>query len=225
MGTADTKAISIVLAEDHSLMREGTRHILEKYPDLKVVGEAGDGEQALELICHLQPDVAVLDIRLPKLNGIEVTRRINDFCSHTRVLILSAYDDDDYILAAMEAGATGYLLKTARVAELVDSIRSVHLDEPFLHPAIAAKVARLWAQRNISEKKPTELSPREVEMLELAAKGLRNKTIADQLNISVRTVEGHFNSIFTKLNVSSRTEAVLYAISNHLVTLEKNDKA
>lgn len=211
--------IKIVLAEDHSLMREGTRHILEQYPDLKVVGEANDGVEALELVKRLQPDVAILDIRMPKLNGIEVVRLMKDCCPSTRSLMLTAYDDDDYILAAMEAGASGYLLKTAQARELVESIRTIHLGESVLHPAIAAKVARLWtsAERGSAE----QLSPRELEVLELAAKGLRNKAIAEALNISVRTVEGHFNSIFIKLGVSSRIEAVLYAASRHLVALEK----
>jgi len=139
-------------------------------------------------------------------------------------LMLTAYDDDDYVLALMEAGASGYLLKTTQEKELVESVRSVQSGEPVLHPAIAAKVARLWAQGAISTKrKPAEqLSARELEVLELAAWGLRNRAIADKLSISVRTVEGHFNSIFTKLAVSSRMEAVLYGLSQHLVTLEKD---
>ncbi len=218
--------IRIVLAEDHSLMREGTRRILEQYPDLKVVGEAGDGEQALELVERLRPDVAILDIRMPKLNGIEVVRRMKKCCANTKALMLTAYDDDDYILALMEAGASGYLLKTAQTRELIESVRSVHLGESVLHPAIAAKVARLWAHGRISaEHGPIEqLSPRELEVLELATKGLRNKAIADRLSISVRTVEGHFNSIFIKLSVSSRIEAVLYAVSRQLVTLAEEDR-
>ena len=133
----------IVLAEDHTLMREGTRRILEQHPDLAVVGEAGDGEQALELVKRLQPDVAILDVRMPKLNGIEVVRRMKDCCPNAKTLMLSGYDDDDYVLAAMEAGATGYLLKTAQAVELIESVRSVQMGEPVLDPAIAAKVARL----------------------------------------------------------------------------------
>ncbi|MDO8567453.1 MAG: response regulator transcription factor, partial [Dehalococcoidales bacterium] len=207
-----TNPIRIVLAEDHTLMREGTRRILEQYADLKVVGEAGDGEQAIELVKRLHPDVAILDIRLPKLTGIDVVRQMKDCCPGTRALMLTAYDDDDYILASMEAGATGYLLKTAQERELVESIRSVHAGEPVLDPSVAAKVAQLWARGARSKKLPAEqISPRELAVLELAARGLRNKTIADRLGISVRTVEGHFNSLFAKLGVSSRTEAVLYA--------------
>jgi DNA-binding NarL/FixJ family response regulator len=221
------ETIRIVLVEDHPLMRQGTRRILDRYPDLKVVGEAEDGEQALEVLKRLMPDVAILDIRLPKLNGIEVVRQIKGFSPDTKSLMLTAYDDDDYILALMEAGASGYLLKTTQEKELVEAVRSVQSGEPVLHPAIAAKVARLWAQGAISAKrKPAEqLSPRELEVLELAARGLRNRAIADKLCISVRTVEGHFKSIFTKLDVSSRMEAVLFALSQHLVNPEKRDNA
>lgn len=215
-----SEPITIVLAEDHLVMREGTRHILEEHPDLRVVGEAGDGEEALQLVERLQPDVAIVDIRMPKLNGIEVVRKMKECCPGTKALMLTAYDDDDYILAAMEAGASGYLLKTAQARELVESVRIVHQGEPVLHPAIAVKIARLWAQRGVPVRDaPAEqLTPRELDVLQLAAEGLRNRAIADRLSISVRTVEGHFNSIFAKLGVSSRVEAVLYALSKHLVT-------
>ena len=215
--------IRIVLAEDHALVREGTRRILEQHPDLDVVGEAEDGQQALEMIERLRPDVAILDVRMPKLSGIEVVRQMKPCSPATRALVLTAYDDDDYILALMEAGATGYLLKTARASELVEAVRSVHQGEPVLHPAIAAKVARLWARQRVAveREQPEPLSHREREVLELASRGLRNKAIAEKLNISVRTVEGHFNSLFAKLGVSSRIEAVLYAASQHWVALEK----
>jgi DNA-binding NarL/FixJ family response regulator len=218
--------IRIVLAEDHSLMREGTHRILDQYPEFEVVGEAEDGQQALELIERTKPDVAVLDIRMPKLNGVEVVRRLKSCCPDTKTLMLTAYDDDDYVFTLMEAGASGYLLKTANAKELVDSVRSVYSGEPVLHPAIAMKIARLWAQRGTAAKQgsPEQLSPRELEILDLAARGLRNKAIADKLCISIRTVEGHFNSIFTKLGVFSRVEAVLEAISRHLVNLNEDEK-
>lgn len=219
-------SISIVLAEDHPLMRKGTRQLLEKYRDFKVVGEAEDGAHALELIKSLRPDVAILDIRMPKLNGIEVVRRMKDISPDTKALMLTAYDDDDYIMALMKAGASGYLLKTAREKDLVDSVYGVSSGEPVLHPAIAMKVARLWAQRGEASRPGLieQLSNRELEVLELAAKGLRNRAIAEELKISIRTVEGHFNSIFTKLDVSSRIEAVLEAMSRHLVTSGEESK-
>ncbi|MDE3074860.1 MAG: response regulator transcription factor [Chloroflexota bacterium] len=217
------EAIRIVLVEDHALVREGTRRILEQCPDLAVVGEAGNGEEALDLIERLQPGVAVLDIRIPKLSGIEVVRQMRERAPNTRVLVLTAYDDDNYILALMEAGALGYLLKTALASELVEAIRAVHLGEAVLSPGVAAKVARLWRRRQAdAHREPVEpLTPREHEVLELAARGLRNRAIADQLTVSVRTVEGHFNSIYAKLGVSSRIEAVLQALAQGYVTLEE----
>jgi DNA-binding NarL/FixJ family response regulator len=217
--------IAIMIADDHALMREGTRRILEQHPDFEVVGEAEDGQQALELIESLKPDVAILDIRMPKLNGVEVVRGMKRCCPETKALMLTAYDDDDYIFALMEAGASGYLLKTASAKELADSVRNVHSGEPVLDPAIAMKIARLWAQRGTSKQGNAEqLSPRELEILELAAKGLRNKAIADKLGISIRTVEGHFNNVFAKLGVSSRIEAILDAISRHLVSVDEPTK-
>ncbi len=215
--------IRIVLADDHWMMRDETRRILEQSPDIKVVGEAEDGQQVLELIGRLQPDIAILDIRMPKLSGIEVVRQMKEQYSHTKALMLTAYDDDDYILALMDAGALGYLLKTARANELIDAVQRVYLGEPVLQPEIAAKVARLWVRhRDETKRELTEqLTHRELEVLQLAAKGFRNKVIADQLSISSRTVETHFNSIFNKLGLSSRIEAVLYALSRHIVDPEK----
>jgi len=220
------ETIKIVLAEDHALMRAGTRHILEQYPEFQVIGEAEDGEQALQLIKSLQPDIAILDIRMPKLNGIEVVRQMKSLSPNTKAIMLTAYDDDEYVLALMEAGAFGYLLKTAHEKDLVDSIKGVQSGEPVLHPAIAMKIARLWAQRGTPARQGTveQLSPRELEVLDLAAKGLRNKAIADKLGISTRTVEGHFNGIFSKLGVSSRMEAILEAMSRHLVAISEENK-
>ncbi len=217
--------IRIVLADDHWLMRDETRRILEQYDGLQVVGEAEDGQQALELVESLRPNVAILDIRMPKLSGIEVVHRIRESTPETKVLILTAYDDDDYILTLMEAGVKGYLLKTARANELIDAVQAVHTGETVLHPAVSAKVASLWARQKDSLKQElaVNISPRELKVLELAAKGLRNKDIADKLNISVRTVEGHFGSIFTKFSVSSRVEAVLYALSQRIVTIDRGD--
>jgi DNA-binding NarL/FixJ family response regulator len=218
--------IRIVLADDHWLMREGTRHILEQCPDLKVVGDAEDGQHALELIERLKPDVVILDVRMPKLNGIEVVRQMKKQSPNTEALMLTAYDDDDYILALMSVGVLGYLLKTARPSELIDAVQRVHLGEPVLHPAIAMKVGRLWALLRDSTGRglPGRLSSREREILQLAAEGLRNKAIADKLNISFRTVEGHFNNIFPKLGVSSRVEAVLYVLSHHIVMVEEEGR-
>ncbi len=215
--------IRIVLAEDHALVREGTRRILDQQPDFAVVGEAGDGEAALDLAQRIRPDVLVLDVRMPKMTGIEVVRRLKAAAPETRTIVLTAYDDDEYVLALMEAGVSGYLLKTVRASELVEAIRTVQAGEPVLSAAIASKVARLWATARESQPRRAtdQLSARELEVLALAAEGARNKAIADQLGLSVRTVEGHFNSILTKLAVSSRLEAVLHAVSHRWVAPEE----
>ncbi|MBI2860747.1 MAG: response regulator transcription factor [Chloroflexi bacterium] len=217
------ETIRVLLVDDFWMIRDETRRILEQCPDLAVVGEAEDGQQALQLAERLQPDVMLLDIRLPKVGGIEVVKQLKQLSPGTKALILSAFDDDDYILALMDAGALGYLLKTARAAELIDAVRRVHRGEPVLHAAIAAKVARLWTRhRTVTDRELSgPLSPREREVIQLAAKGLRNKAIAEKLNISNRTVEGHFNSIFNKLGASSRLEAVLYVISHNIVNLDE----
>ena len=216
------ETINIVIADDHLLMREGTRRILEGYPDLKVVGEADDGEKAMDLLRRLRPDIIILDIRMPKLNGVEVVQQMSDCCPDTKVLILTAYDDDEYIFALMGAGAHGYFLKTVQPTELIEAVRNIHSGEIVLDPTIAAKVAQLWAQNQILTGRIVDkLSPRELEILRFAAKGLRNKAIADKLFISSRTVERHFSNIFIKLDVTSRMEAVLYGISQNLITLDK----
>lgn len=204
------KRIRILLGEDHALVREGTRQILSQHEDLLVVGEGGDGGQVLTLGAKLKPHIAVLDIRMPGLNAIEVTRHLQTTSPETRVLILTAYDDDDLVLAAIGAGAAGYLLKTVRAAELVDAVRAVHRGETVLHPAIARKIALLWTRPRPVADSVDSLTPREVEVLQLAGRGLRNKEIAQELNVSIRTVEGHLSSILTKLGVSSRTAAVLH---------------
>jgi two-component system, NarL family, response regulator LiaR len=215
--------VRIVLADDHVLVREGTRRILEQEPEeFAVVGEAGTGAEALDLIEHLKPDVAILDIRMPRLTGVEVVRRMRELSSSTRALMLTGYDDDEYILALMEAGAVGYLLKTARGSELIEAVRSVCANEPILDPAIAVKVARLWGRGRTTS--PSEaagrLSVRELEVLSLAARGLRNREIAARLVISVRTVEAHVSSILTKLHLASRIEAILWAISRNQVNVD-----
>lgn len=219
--------IRVLIADDHAVVREGTRRILEERPDIQVLAEATDGEDALEQATHLLPDVALLDIRLPKLNGVEATRRLRSASPKTRVLILSAYDDDDYVFALMEAGAAGYLLKTAPATEVVEAVRAVARGETVLHPTIAQKIARLWAKGPGPPSVPrmeNPLSHREMEVLRLVASGVRNKDVAESLFVSVRTVEGHLNNIFSKLGVASRTEAVIFAAAHNWLTLPKGDQ-
>jgi NarL family two-component system response regulator LiaR len=217
------KKIKILIADDHAFVREGTRRILEQEPDLEVVAEAGDGEETVELVSELKPDVALVDVAMPKLDGIEATRQIKALCPTVAVLVLSAYDDDQFVFGLLEAGAAGYLLKSVRGQEIVEAIRAVHAGESVLHPSVARKVLNRFA--HVSSK-PRErkslklLTEREMEVLELVTKGLNNKDIADELCLSVRTVQGHLANIFNKLRVSSRTEAVVHALKEGWVTLE-----
>ncbi len=217
------KKIKILIADDHAFVREGTRRILEQEPDLEVVAEAGDGEEAVRLASDLKPDVAIIDVAMPKLDGIEATRRIKALCPAVAVLVLSAYDDDQFVFGLLEAGAAGYLLKSVRGCEIVDAIRAVDAGESVLHPSVARKVLNRFA--NVSSraqrKKPLELlTDREMAVMRLVTKGLSNKDIADGLCLSVRTVQGHLANIFNKLRVSSRTEAVVHALKEGWVTLD-----
>ena len=216
--------IRIVVVDDHAVVRQGICHLLQKEPDLEVIGEAGDGEVAIKIIEQLRPDVAILDISMPKLNGIEVTRRVKPTCPSTAILILTAYDDDEYISTLLEAGAAGYLLKGVDSREVVEAVRAVHTGESVLDPAIARKVFSQYASTTAKagkEKPAPELSEREIEVLKRAAKGMSNKDIAGELSISMRTVQGHLASIFNKLGVGSRTEAVFQAVKRGWLSLEE----
>jgi NarL family two-component system response regulator LiaR len=215
--------ITILLADDHVLVRQGTRELLEREDDMKVVGEAGDGEEAVALTTQLHPHVVIMDIAMPKLNGIEATRRIKEIHPDSAVLILSAYDDDQYVFAILEAGAAGYLLKDVRSHELVDAIRAVHAGESILHPTIARKVLNRFAsshRQGAIAAESDQLSEREMEVLKLAASGMTNMEIANELALSVRTVQGHLSNIFSKMQVGSRTEAVILALRMGWFTLE-----
>jgi DNA-binding NarL/FixJ family response regulator len=203
-------SIRVVIAEDHPLFRQGTRRILERQADMTVVGEAEDGVGAAELGAHLKPDVILLDIRMPGLSGVEVTRQIRAQALGTAILILSAYDDDYYVRALLEAGASGYLLKTVRAGDLVEAVRRVAAGEIVLDPAIARKLPRLLGKPPPQEGR---LTGKELDVLRLVCRGLKNKEIARELAMSVRTVEGHLEAIFNKLGLRSRTEVALYASS------------
>ncbi len=214
--------IKILIADDHALVREGTRQILEQEPDLSVVAEAGDGEEAVRLAGIFKPDVAIIDIAMPKLDGIEATKQIKTLYPTIAVLILSAYDDDQFVFSLLEAGAAGYLLKSVRGHELMDAVRAVYAGESVLHPSIARKVLNRFASisRAPREQKPLEiLTEREMEVLRLATRGLSNQDIASELSLSLRTVQAHLGHIFNKLQVSSRTEAVVRALKEGWITL------
>lgn len=212
--------IAIVIADDHALVREGTRRLLEAEPGLVVVAEAGDGAGAVAEVERLRPDVVIMDIAMPGMNGIEATRQIKARQPQVAILALTAHDDDQYILKLLDAGAAGFLLKDARGRELADAVRAVHRGETILSPAIAARAARLAAERRAQTESRPPLSEREMEVLREAARGLPNKDIARRLNLSVRTVHTHLGNIFSKLGVGSRTEAVLLALRSGWISLE-----
>ena len=213
----EPRRLRILLAEDHTLVREGTRQILAQCEDFDVVGETDRGDAAVELAMRLEPDVVILDVRLPGLNGIEATRRITAQRPAIRVLIVSAYDDEQYVLEALRAGAAGYLLKTAPGAELVNAVRAAASGATVLQESISQRLALRRDARTPSSLEP---SPRELEILHQLAVGKPNKEIARDLRISARTVEGHLNNLFAKLGASSRTEALVVAMSRHLISLE-----
>ena len=218
--------IKVLLAEDHKIVREGTRQLLEQSSDMEIVGEAADGVEAVRLAGELHPDVVVMDVRLPRLNGIEATRAIAAGFPAIRILILSAYDDDSYVFPLLEAGASGYLLKTASGVELAEGIRHVIAGEPALSPRITAKLVDRLGRKGSSRPSelPERLTEREMEVLRATATGQPNKAIAGNLAISPQTVQVHLRNIFSKLGVGNRSEAVAYAIRHGLISLEQDDE-
>ncbi|MCO6453481.1 MAG: response regulator transcription factor [Caldilineales bacterium] len=204
--------IRVLLADDHAVVRAGIRQILQRSGDIQVVAEADDGAQAKTLIGQFQPEVAILDIQMPYVSGIDVTRWIRVHHRDIGVLILTAYDDDPYVLAVLRAGANGYVLKTASPKEIIQAVLDVYDGRSVLDPAIAHKVlSQLAIHQDPSSIE--SLTKRELEVLALAAKGFTNKAIGRQLGISDRTVQGHLAKSFGKLQANSRTEAVMRAVS------------
>jgi DNA-binding NarL/FixJ family response regulator len=211
--TTAPRATRVVIADDHPLFRAGVRERLEKHASgIEVVGEACDGQEACELVGRLKPDVVLLDIAMPNLNGIEATRKIKAERPEVGVLILTVYDDEQYIYALIDAGAAGYLLKTTEATELGDAVQRVRQGEAVLAPAITQKVLKRVIEGGRVQPASSPLSEREREVLELAARGASNKVIAHELELSVRTVHAHMRHIFGKLGVASRTEAVMLGV-------------
>jgi len=216
--------LTVLIADDHPLVREALYQALDGEEDIEVVAEAGDGEEAVKIATELKPDVAVIDIVMPKLNGIEATRKIKEIAPHIAILILTAYDDDEYVLGLLDAGAAGYLLKSARGCDLAEAIRAVKSGESVLHPKIIAKLLKRAMTAPVKERKASDLlSERESEVLRLVALGMSNKEIAEKLFLSQRTVKAHLTHIFNKLNVASRSEAIVKGLQWGLVTLENTE--
>lgn len=208
-----SKPVRVLIVDDHALHRDGTRRILEQHEDLEVVGDADSGEVALALVNRLAPDVVLMDVRLPGMTGLEATERITRDHPDVKVVVVTAYDDDEFIRGALEAGATGFLSKAAPGRDLVAGVRDAASGRAVLQSSVVARLLR---------PRPTVLGPvaltdREREVLSLLVGGLHNKEVAARLQISTRTVERHCDSLYTKLGVGSRTEAVVKALSQGIV--------
>jgi DNA-binding NarL/FixJ family response regulator len=210
----DSEPIRVILVDDHAVVRKGIREFLEDEGDLRVVAEAADGETALALAAEYKPDLVVLDIQMPGISGIEVARRLRATGNAVGILILTAYDDDPFIMAGIEAGANGYVLKSAAPEEIVRAVRAVYEGKSAVDPAVASKLIQYLSGRSTAAagKAPETLTDRELEVLALVAQGLTNRAIGRKLGISDRTVQGHLANIFGKLGASSRTEAVIAAV-------------
>lgn len=215
------ETIRILLADDHTILRNGIRAILEDEPGLVVVGEADDGRMAVSLACQLKPDIIIMDIAMPLLNGLEATRQIKHACPGSKVIILTMHDNEEYIVQMLEAGAMGYILKDAAARELIHAIRLVHRGEAVLSPAITRIVIEDYLRWGMI--RPTgdgdELSPREREILQLIAEGYTSKQIAEILVISIKTVQAHRNSLMQKLKLHNRGELIKYAIQKKIIEI------
>jgi two-component system, NarL family, response regulator NreC len=214
------ETIRILLADDHNIMRDGLRLLLERQPDFEIVGEASDGRQALSLAQESRPDIAIIDIAMPGLNGIEATRRITETCPQTGVIILSMHCDESYVIRSLKAGARGYLLKDSARADLISAIRAVMQAKTYFSPKISQILQEDYMQE-LAQKDQDDsydlLTDREREVLQLIAEGLANKEIANKLNLSVYTVDTHRSHILRKLNLHSVPEVILYAVRKNII--------
>jgi NarL family two-component system response regulator LiaR len=221
---SDPGRIHVFIADDHAIVRKGIRAVLEIVPDIEVVGEAENGHDAVTRVEQLRPDVVLMDLVMPEVDGIEATRRIKDRQPEARILVLTTFAGEDKIFPAIKAGALGYHLKDSRPEELVQAIREVHRGESSLHPVIARKVLDEVSRPSDRPPTPDPLTPREVEVLRLVAQGLENLEIAERLVISEATVRTHVSNITSKLHVASRTQAALYALREGIASLDNADE-
>ncbi|MEW6033361.1 MAG: response regulator transcription factor [Chloroflexota bacterium] len=214
--------IRVLIADDHAMVREGIRMILAAQPSIEVVGEAADGLQAIERTRELAPDIVLMDVAMPGLGGLEATLEVRKLYPRTRILVLSQYDNKEYVFRFLKAGASGYILKSAAGKELVSAIQSVHEGGSFLDPSIAPTVIEGYVKGDAGvESAYEELTDREKQVLKLIAEGYTSRQIADALVISVKTVMAHRASIMEKLNIHNRTELIKYAIRKGLITMPR----
>ncbi|MDU4961106.1 MAG: response regulator transcription factor [Sporomusaceae bacterium] len=213
--------ITILIVDDHTLLRQGIRKVLDLESDLQVIGEAADGEEAVRMAVQLQPDIVLLDVNMPKKNGLEVTRELRQMTVESRIILLTIHDDENYVIEVVKAGAAGYLLKDIDPGMLIKAIRSVYAGESFIYPTLARSLfydaADATKRAACRTRGSQELTGREVEVLQLVGKGLSNLDIAQRMFLSEKTVKNHLTNIFRKIGVSDRTQAVIYAIRNKIV--------
>ena len=214
--------IRVLIVDDHGIVRKGTRALLDRIPDFTVVGEAGNGKEAVAQAKELQPDVILMDLMMPEMDGIEAIGLITATQPNSRILALTSFAADDKVFPAIKAGALGYMLKDADPEDLIQAIRQVHRDEPSLHPSIARKVLQELGrpQTTLPSPGPDPLTERELEVLQLVAKGLSNQQMAEQLTVAEVTIRTHVSNILSKLHLANRVQATLYALREGLTTLE-----
>jgi DNA-binding NarL/FixJ family response regulator len=217
-------SITILIVDDHALLRQGIRKVLELESDFAVIGEAADGEEAVKLALQLKPDVVLLDVNMPKKNGLEVTKDLRQLAPDIKIVLLTIHDDENYVIEVVKAGATGYLLKDIEPGMLIKAIRCVHAGESFIYPTLARRLFYEAGNSGKRSEQPSHtrgsqdtLTMREVEVLQLIGQGLSNQEMAHKLFLSEKTVKNHLTNIFRKINVSDRTQAVIYAIKHKIV--------
>jgi two-component system response regulator NreC len=216
--------ITLILADDHAMVRSGLRMLLEVQNDIRIIGEAENGTQAVQQAMSLKPDIVLMDVQMPDMNGIEATKELKRMVPETAVLALTIYEDDQYFFEMLKAGASGYIPKRAAPDDLVNAIRTVARGEVFLYPTLAARLVQDFVNRQGVEAPPVveDLTTREQEVLTLIAEGLTNAAIGEKLEISVKTVDRHRENIMHKLNMHNRVELVKYALRVGLIDLEES---
>ncbi len=216
-----TDSISVLLVDDHSVVRQGVKAFLITQPDITVVGETGSGEEAIKLAAQHIPDVILMDLIMPSMDGVEATRRVKQVSPRSQVVVLTSYHEDEHIFPALKAGALSYILKDISAEELADAVRKAAAGEAVLHPRVAARVIKeLQGKREDTLNPFTELSERELEVLKLIADGMSNAEMAAQLVLSEKTIKGHVSNILSKLHLADRTQAAVYAWREGVVRKE-----